>query len=179
MVNEPINASIKNRLPLWDLHRMLQSVVFPESLPRKSRFNITESDRKFLLQYMSQYPPESRFPTYDSVVADAEVKFLLLGGDKSIKAPKNIRIFSKSGQAYGYLLDSTYIIDFENKVEFLLTAMIYANEDEVLNDDQYDYETVGYSVMRDLGEMMLDLERKREKKYLPNLNEFVFDYNKP
>jgi hypothetical protein len=37
---------------------------------------------------------------------------------------KNIRIFNKSGEAYGQLTDIAYIIDLDKKIEFFLSATI-------------------------------------------------------
>jgi len=45
---------------------MLQAVIFPASVPAKSRFNISEEDRLFLLQFLSQYPSETNYPKYDT-----------------------------------------------------------------------------------------------------------------
>jgi hypothetical protein len=58
--------------------------------------------------------------------------------------PKNIRIFNKVGDAYGYLIDNAYIVDFENKVEFMLAAVINVNTDGVYNDGVYAYDSLGF-----------------------------------
>ena len=37
------------------------------------------------------------------------------------------------------MIDCARIYDQKNNVEFMLSAVIYANEDEVINDGKYDY----------------------------------------
>ncbi len=58
-----------------------------------------------------------------------------------------IRIFNKVGDAYGFLTDIAYIVDFENNIQFALSATILANADGIFNDDKYDYETIGLPFM--------------------------------
>ena len=65
--------------------------------------------------------------------------------------PDNIRIFNKIGDAYGFMIDNAYVVDFENNVEFLLAAVLLVNENEMFNDDKYEYEEVGFPFMKRLG----------------------------
>jgi hypothetical protein len=153
----------------------LTALVFP-SVNLKKQFNITESDRKFLLQYMSQWPRESAFPYYpESLFPDACVKFNLFGSGKQ-SLPADTRSFNKAGEAYGYLTDVSYLVDFREHVEFLLSATIYTNKDGIFNDDQYDYDTVGLPFFKRLGEIILAYEKQRNKTRAPDLLEFKFTY---
>jgi len=176
LIQEPFNFSEKNRIYLNDLHSMLQSVLFPESFPEKSRFKLKKADYDFLYAAMSCFPPESKYPLYPKdAVWDASVKFLLYGAAKGDR-PKHIRIFNKIGGAYGFLTDIAYIVDLENKVEFMLSATIHCNSDGIFNDDRYDYDSIGYPYLRDLGQLIYEHEIKRKKKRLPNLDKFVLNY---
>jgi hypothetical protein len=175
IIDTPFNFSKKNRLTLVDLHSILGSVIFPESVPQKQRFNLTKEDYNFLYKYMSMRPGESAFPEYDTTYTDSYVKFLMFGGNGKIENP-SLRIFNKVGDAYGFLTDAAYIVDFNNGVEFFLSAAIYCNTDEVFNDDKYDYETVGFPFMKNLGQVIYNYELKRTKKNKPDLSAFIFDY---
>ncbi len=178
LIKEPFDFSIKNRLYLDDLHDMLLKIIFPEAYPANKRFNLTKADYNFLLKYMSQMPTESTFPTYDTAeYYDAYCKFLMYGSEKGT-IPKNMRIFNKVGNAYGFLTDITYIVDFEKNIEFALTATIHVNKDETFNDDKYEYNTVGFPFMKNLGKAIYDYELTRERKHLPNLNKFKIKYDK-
>ena len=180
LVNAPLNFSNKNRISLEDLHTILISLIFPGKVPASQRFNITEEDRKFMLKYMSQLPAESTYPPYADDTATyypAYCKFLLFGSQKET-LPKNIRIFNKVGDAYGQLLDVAYIVDFDKKIEFFLSAEMYCNSDGILNDDKYDYDSIGFPFMKHLGQVIYEYESKREKKIQPDLGEFIFEYDK-
>jgi len=176
LINEPFDFSAKNKIALSSLHNILKSVIFPESVPAKQRFNLHEDDYKFLYQYMSSYPGESKYPSYDtSEYHDAYAKFLLYGSQKG-SLPKSIRIFNKIGDAYGFLNDIAYIVDFDNKIEFMLSCSILCNTDGIFNDDKYDYETIGFPFMKSLGSAVYNYEKQRPRKYQPDLSRFVIDY---
>ena len=125
---------------------------------------------------MSQFPSESVYPSYDSL-PDAYGKFLLYGSRKE-PLPKNIRIFNKEGDAYGELLDIAYITDFDKNVEFFLSAAINCNMNGIINDDIYEYDTIGLPFMKNLGQVIYDYELKRKKPYQPDLSAFKINYNK-
>ncbi len=177
LVNGPMDFSRKNRISLEDLHTMLVGLVFPNKVHSGQRFNLGEDDRQFLLKYMSQFPGESASPEYDSSYHDAYCKFILYGSEKGSK-PKNVRIFNKPGDAYGQMLDVAYVVDYEKKIEFFLSAVIYCNSDGVLNDDHYDYDKVGLPFMKHLGEVIYDYELGRKRKIIPDFSNFIFQYDK-
>ena len=177
LINEPIDFTKANNVPLKDLQQILQSVLFPSSVPASQRFNLSKDDYAFLYQYLSQYPSETNYPKYDtSKYYDSYVKFYFKNGDHKI--PSYIRVFNKVGWAYGFLIDVSYIVDFKNKVEFMLTSTIYVNSDGVINDDKYDYGTVGWPFMHELGKTIYQYELQRPRKYSPNLEKFNIRYEK-
>jgi hypothetical protein len=177
LIHEPFDFSAKNKIALSSLHNILRSVIFPESVSAKQRFNLNDEDYKFLYQYMSSFPSESKYPAYDtSEYHDAYGKFLLFGSQKG-SLPKNIRIFNKIGDAYGFLNDVAYVVDFDNKIEFMLSCSILCNTDGIFNDDKYDYETIGFPFMKSLGEAIYNYEKQRQRKHQPDLSKYVMDYS--
>ncbi|ULQ55362.1 class A beta-lactamase-related serine hydrolase [Flavihumibacter rivuli] len=176
LLNQPMDFTTHNCLPLPDLQRMMQAVIFPNSVPGNQRFQLDENDRKFLLKYMSKLPSESRFPNYDtSAFFDSYTKFFFFK-DGRRKLPPSIRSFNKTGWSYGYLIDVCYIVDFAHKVEYMLSGVIYVNSDEVLNDDKYEYESIGYPFFREVGEIIHAHELQRKRKRQPDLSSFQFNY---
>ena len=181
LVGGAMDFSKKNRISLEDLHQILISLVFPDKVKPGQRFNITEEDRLFVLKYMSQYPTESAYPPYAADTVNywpAYCKFLLFGAEKG-SMPENIRIFNKVGDAYGHMIDVAYVVDYKNRIEFFLSALIYCNSDGILNDDKYDYKTIGFPFMKNLGKVIYDYELKREYKFKPDLSPFTFSYDTP
>jgi hypothetical protein len=180
LINAPMDFSIRNRISLEDLHTILISLVFPNKVTAAQRFNITDEDRNFMLKYMSQLPTESTYPPYSADTTSyypAYCKFLFFGTEKG-QLPSNIRSFNKVGDAYGQVLDVAYIVDFDKKIEFFLSAVIYCNSDGILNDDKYDYDNIGFPFMKHLGKVIYDYEVKRERVIEPDLGDLKFIYDK-
>ncbi|MFD2513582.1 serine hydrolase [Pontibacter locisalis] len=176
LVNKPMDFSAKNYISVEALQGILKSLMFPEAVPAQQRFNLKPEDYEFLYKYMSMLPRESDYPKYEEQeYPDSYVKFLMYGQDKE-RIPENIRIFNKIGDAYGFMIDNAYVVDFENKVEFMLTAVIYVNEDEILNDGKYEYDEVGFPFMKNLGRTIYQHELQRKKKHLPDLSRFRINY---
>jgi hypothetical protein len=176
LVHTPMDFTRHNQFSLEDLQYMLQSVIFPASVPKARRFDLSRDDRTFLLQYMSELPSESRYPHYDpSEFFDSYAKFFLYKSGR-LKPPPYIRIFNKPGWSYGYLTDAAYIVDFQHNIEFMISANIYVNRDGVLNDNKYEYDEIGYPFFKEIGEIIYQYELQRQRKYQPDLNEFRIEY---
>lgn len=175
LVNEPIDFTFANNLTVAQLQGILQAVMFPRDVPANRRFNLDQKDLDFLYRYLSQYPSESDDPKYDTAkFYNSYVKFFFR--DESHAMPPQVRVFNKVGWAYGCLTDVSYVADFGNKVEFMLTATIYVNADGILNDDKYEYEEVGWPFLYQLGQTiyLYELQRKRAQK--PDLRSFEMKY---
>ncbi|HEX4852440.1 MAG TPA: serine hydrolase [Puia sp.] len=176
LILAPMDFTRHNNFPLEDLQNVLQSVLFPQSVSANQRFRLTENDYHFLLQYMSEYPSESHFPHYDiSTYFDSYAKFFMFKSGKT-PIPSYIRIFNKPGWSYGFLTDVAYIVDFKNKVEFMVSATIYVNSDGILNDDKYEYDETGYPFFKEVGNIIYQYELDRKRNYRPNLKRFQLKY---
>ena len=124
-----------NYMSIDVMQRILKAIVFPQSVEEKARFAIFEEDREFLLKCMLGETTEN--------------KYFIHGGTG--QAYPYIEIYNKVGMAYGNLIDNAYIRDAKNNIEFMLTAVIYTNYDEVLGDDDYEYDEIGKPFLKELG----------------------------
>jgi hypothetical protein len=173
LVQGPFDFTRQNNFPLEDIQHILQSVLFPKSVPKSQRFNLTRADYRFLYHYMSALPRESDFPKYDTVTYfDSFTKFFMFKANQG-KIPPYIRVFNKTGWAFGFLTDAAYIVDFKHKVEFMLTGTVYVNRDGVLNDNRYEYETEGYPFFKEIGKAIYQYELERKRTYTPDLQDFA------
>jgi hypothetical protein len=173
LVEEPIDFSHSNSLSVESLQGILKAVLFPEALPRDQRFRLTRDDYRFLYRSMSMLPRESVEPAYPDRDEhyDSYVKFFLFGDSKD-PMPSSIRIFNKVGQAYGFLIDNAYVVDFDAGVEFLLTAVIQTNANQIYNDDTYEYEEIGLPFLARLGRAVHEHELGRQRPRRPDLSQF-------
>ena len=177
LVNQPFDFTRQNNVSLEHLRLMLQALIFPASVRKAQRFQLTKADRHFLLQFLSQYPSETDDPKYDTgVFYDSYVKFFFRDSTKPMQA--GVRVFNKVGWAYGFLTDVAYVADFSNKVEYMLAATLYLNSDSILNDNGYDYDAIGYPFLRAIGKTIYQYELKRKRRHKPDLSRVSLNYER-
>lgn len=168
----PMDFSHKNRLSLTDLDSIVKRIIFPELFSRTQQFDISDTQRQFVLRYMAMLPGESESPRYEQTAyPDNYSKFFAFSPEDKAK-PQHMRIFNKTGWAYGHLIDSSYITDPEHNIEFFLSAVIYTNSNGILNDDQYETEQIGLPFLQELGKYLYLYELERRKSVVPDLTEF-------
>ena len=152
--------SLKNYFPIDAQSALLKRIIFPEAFPEAQQFKLNKKQREFLLEAMHTLPSKVG---YDPVeYYDSYVKFFLFG-DSTEPMPEHIKIYNKVGYAYGTLTDNAYIKDTKNNIDFMLTATILVNSDEVFNDDAYEYDEVGIPFLAQLGRELYQLELKRKR----------------
>src|SRR5207244_3729697 len=101
LIMQPKDFTTHNLFSLADMQKMLQAVLFPQSVPPWQRFNLTAEQYRFLYKYMSQYPSETLFPKYDTTeYFNSYTKFFFFRAFKSA-IPSYIRVFNKAGWTYG------------------------------------------------------------------------------
>lgn len=177
LVMEPYSFANKNVFTIADQQSLMKRLMMPEAYKKKDRFNLTKDDYDLIYTYMSKLPTESDDPKYDEKEFwPTYAKMLYYGRDKNVKIDPAIRIFNKYGDSYGFIIDNSYFVDFKNNVEFFLTAVIQSNEDGIYNDNNYEYETVCYPFMKNLGRSIYEYELTREKKQSPNLSKYKMKY---
>jgi len=160
----PRNFSRNNYIPFEDENDILLSLIYPRSVGPSRRFDLTAGDYLFLKKYMSMLPRESTYPTYNTKeYPDNFKKYIYFGTTGNIE-DTTIRSYNIVGQAYGFLADCAYIKDSKTGTEFFLSILIYVNEKNILNTNDYQYKTIGLPFMSDMGHAIYKYELKRRKK---------------
>jgi hypothetical protein len=177
LLERPKDFSVNNEFALQDLHDVMQALIFPDDVADERRFDLAADDYEFVYRNMSGYPGESGIAEYSDPAEypQARVKLLMVGGGSAPEIPANIRIFNKPGEAYGFMTDCAYIVDYENGVEFLLAATLYTNDNETFNDDNYEYDEIALPFLRDLGLAIYEIELERDRLFRPDLSRVQLD----
>ncbi len=159
LYQEPFDFGLKNYYPIAAQHALLKRIVFPGQFPEDQRFHLSEEQHGFLLAAMATLPYEAGYDREEYF--DSYGKFFIYG-DTEAPIPEHINIYNKVGYAYGTLTDCAYIKDNQNQVEFLLTATILVNADEIFNDDHYEYDQIGIPFLAQLGREIYEYELNRK-----------------
>lgn len=151
LIDGPHDFSKANFIALADSQQMLKAIIDPDSVPAAQRWAIPEPMRRELLDIMARMPRQSTDPVYDpSTYYDGYARFFMIGDGKADK-PESLHLIGKSGEAYGFLTDVSFITEDGRDRELLLSANIYVNADGIFNDDVYEYESLGYPFLAALG----------------------------
>lgn len=140
-----------NSAPLLALHEMMLALMRPNLVEQNKRFKISERARQFLLTGMRLNPAESQFSNTTEAKLDRTFFRLLAVGDG--RWPKDLFVENKVGWAYGFLSDMAHLK--QGNHECFVSCKMYLNRNEVLNDGQYEYESIGRPVMAEIGRLLL------------------------
>lgn len=152
-VEAPLSFADKNAMRLYDLQDTLVRIMRPELLPPASPADTaSQDDLAYVRQALGTLPSESGLAGFDrNVVADYTL-IPFLRGIERVRARGRFQIFSKVGQAFGFLTANAYVVDKETGRSFFLVASVYANPDETMNDDNYAYDSISFPALADVGE---------------------------
>lgn len=159
-VEGPKDFSGLNHMPLAEVHGLLEAIVFPDLVPEARRPGITASDRSLLLEAMRVMPSESGIEAYrdGDRFPDGFANYFIMGRDPD-RLPEGVTITNKVGRAYGFLTETAHVVDSVYGVEFLLSATVHVNANGVYNDDDYEYDELGFPFLAELGKLMLEHAR--------------------
>jgi Beta-lactamase enzyme family len=157
-VAEPMDFTRRNGMSLIDLQNLLVKLVRPDIDVGGPPLVLGEVHRAMLIGALTRYPRESPNPTYSAdIFPDDVAKFLLAGVRRvfpSSRPGERIEITGKIGQAFGFTVENSYVHNPANGRAVFVSAVIYTNDDGVLNDDRYEYDTIARPFMADLGELV-------------------------
>lgn len=158
LINRPMDFAGRNGISLVDLQDLLVKVARPDIELGTPGLRLSATHRERWLQAMTEYPRESANPIYPADrYPDNYGKFLLPGIRRVFPVTRpgeRVEITGKIGRAYGFSVENAYVHNPKNGRAVFLTAVLYTNADGVLNDDQYEYETVADPFFADLGELI-------------------------
>ena len=160
-VATPFNFKTKNRASLRDLDGVMKRIIYPDLFQEQDRINLSDQDYNFLRYWMSRFTFEDIGIEYqkDSQYFDSYNKFFIYG-DSTNTIDRKIRIYNKVGVAYGALTDISYIRDYQKKIEFFLSATIYVNQNQIVNDNIYEYDDLGIPFLAELARQVYKLEEQ-------------------
>jgi hypothetical protein len=150
----PLSFAEKNAMALSELQDTLVRIMRPDLLPPGAAAPTAASkeDLDYLRQALGTRPSESGLAGFDrNVVADYQLDPFLRGLER-VRARGQFQVFSKVGQAFGFLIANAYVVEKATGRSFFLIAAIYANPNETMNDDNYGYDAISFPALADVGE---------------------------
>jgi hypothetical protein len=151
---EPMDFSRRNRMSLRSLHTLLLTLTRPDLRPPPTGLVLRPAWRDMLLEAMTIMPAASANPRYEaSEFPDHFVKYLLPGLRRRCAA-SDLIVTNKVGRAYGFSIENALVTHRPSGRSLAITATLYANTRDVLNDGGYEDESLSDPFMADLGEAL-------------------------
>lgn len=144
--SRPMDFGNENHLPLQTVHELLM-----DTYSKKPRYFALGPDEKHFLHVRLRLPPAGIRHNRGHFRCNAEFKYFFRN-QPCLNLPAGLEVSSKAGRAYGFLSDSARIRDKQTDQAFFLTAGLYVNANEILNDDRYEYEELGWPALYALGQ---------------------------
>ena len=158
LIKEPMNFSDKNFISINDLHKIIKILFFSDKFEESRRFNLSQTQKDLVFKYMSGYPREFG---YDQKDYPYYFNKFFIYGDKELEFSNSFKIYNKVGFAYGQLTDTAYIVN--DDLSIILTATIDVNSNKIYNDDNYDYDLVGFPFLAKISRMIIKALIKSSK----------------
>ena len=146
--NKAMDFSRKNYFSIEELNNLLICLFFPEDSKNK-KFNLSKSQHILIKKLMSSTPFDMGFDK--KMYPNNYNKFFIYGDNDGMI---NDNIYNKVGNAYGYSIDNAYIYDKNSDRHFVLTACIYTNANNILNDNNYEYNEIGIPFLAEIGRLL-------------------------
>lgn len=180
MIKKPMDFTLKNRVSLFDLQRVMMGMVLDgRDTPLGPSVSLLSSPKEgekaminpqwldALRHSMAIYPRHSKNPIYDGKsLSETRFKPLIRGVRRGLdKEERDLYYLNKAGKALGFHLDSAFIATGEGvgnvdkagrpggavKKGVFVTLGLYINDDEIINNDHYEYSKISVPLFNALG----------------------------
>lgn len=178
IIKKPKDFSSYNYLSIIDLQDMLTSIIFPQLQKVDKKLQLSSTDIAYIRKFIAMQPAESNSPVYDPTVFPDTYKKYYINNTSSKKIPDNIRAYSISGKAFGFVTDCSYFTDTLNKIEFMLTTSLYVNNSDLLKEENYQYTTAAFPFLEELFNTIYIIELNRKRPHTPIFEDDNFDDKK-
>lgn len=155
IVRQPMDFRSKNAIRLGDLQNALIAIVRPELFDVGPLPNIDPQDREQLKEVLQTLPSEMKAARRTSQRRRAQLDTIYKPIDVALRRmlpSHDLHVYGKGGRAFGFAVENVYVIDESTGRSFFLAASIYANDNEILNDDRYEYDSLANPFLVRLGE---------------------------
>lgn len=157
MVRQPMDFRSKNAIRLSDLQNALIAIVRPDLFDAGPPPNIDQQDRQEVKEVLQTLPSDTKAARRTSQHRRAQLDAIHKPIDVALRRmlpSHKLRIYGKGGRAFGFAVENIYVVDESTGRSFFLAATIYANDNEILNDDRYEYDSLANPFLVRLGETL-------------------------
>jgi hypothetical protein len=151
-------AQSYNLVSLYSLHQLMKQLFYPVTTSGAPKLNISEANLQYFKQTISSYPKS--IPDYNSYPNHYH-KYLIPPGFIN-NNDSTLKIYSKNGNAGGYISDIMYFTDEKNKVKYFLSVSIYNASNKYYYRRRAYYTNPGIDFFRQLSKVLYNYEKDKK-----------------
>lgn len=148
IVDGPYDLNYHIEIPLEQIHRMMMVLYYPGQFSDTEQWNVRSEDLTFIQDVLGMYPSEIK--TKKSL-RNFDYKYV-----RNVEKTAEGRTFGKLGLSYGFASETVYLPSEAVGNGVLISYSVYVNSNDIVNDGEYDYETVARPFAEKLGEKIID-----------------------
>jgi hypothetical protein len=152
------NSSTSNVVSLFSIHRLMMQLFYPQSFNPDFKLLMSSKNLEFLKNTLSSYP--NSVPNYQKVPNHFH-KYLmpsvLLNNHTN-----HIKVFSKNGNAGGYISDVMLLSDEENHVKYFLSISMLNYKQKSYYKRRIVYTSPGIDVFRKISNVLYEYVKKQK-----------------
>lgn len=152
------NSRTSNVVSLHSIHRLMIQLFYPQSFSPDFKLSISNKNLEFLKSTLSSYP--NSVPNYQNVPNHFHkylMPFIFLNNNTS-----KIKIYSKNGNAGGYISDVMLLSDEENNVKYFLSISMLNYKQKSYYKRRVVYTTPGIDVFRKISNVLYEYAKKQK-----------------
>ena len=153
-------AKSNNLVSLYSLHQLMKKLFYPATSNSVPALNISETNLNYFKQTIASYPKS--IPEYSSY--PNHYHKYLIPPDLINNQDSSIKIYSKNGNAGGYISDIMYFTDEKNKVKYFLSVSMYNASNKYYYRRRTYYTSPGIDFFRQLSKVLYNYEKEKKTK---------------
>ena len=106
------------------------------------------------MENLIKFPSELNDPSYSKSGSwpDNIYKYAIHGEE----VDTSYSVYNKLGLSYGFTTEIAYIVRRDDDAAYLLSVSMYTNENDIVNDGIYEYETLARPFISRLSKMLVE-----------------------
>lgn len=150
------NSQFTNLVSLYSLHKLMIELFYPISFNSDFKLLMSNKNLEFLKTTISSYPKS--IPAYNNI--PNHFHKYLMPQELFNQNNDKIKIYSKNGNAGGYISDVMFLNDDENNVKYFLSVSIYNYKQKSYYKRRVIYTSPGIDIFRKISKILYDDAKK-------------------
>ena len=150
------NSTTTNVVSLYSIHKLMIELFYPKLINPNFKLLMSNKHLEFLKNTLSSYP--NSIPTFKNIPNHYH-KYLMPAN--FVNNTNKVKIYSKNGNAGGYISDVMYLHDEEHQVKYFLSVSILNHKLKSYYKRRVVYTSPGIDVFRKISKILYDYAKNK------------------